>query len=195
MFRLMNLRMRILSSPPPSFVAAAVVGVVEGRRGAHITLHLPSLVDESSLQSSNGKNSKYDFLCQDLLGIYDLGCVLLCVILLFCSASCGLYESAIRVSITNTYSITRSIHMLIKSVSCYSSTSFCNLAKKIWFANLCFQINKVIISIIKFNGNKFKISGKRSPAFVFGLVKPYFRYQPKPTTTCFSCGGWNYRYM
>ena len=61
-------------------------------------------------------------------------------------------------------------------------------------ANLCFQIDKVIISIIKFN-----ISGKRSPTFVFGLVQPYFRYQPKTTTTttttCFSCGGWNYRYM
>ena len=78
MFRLMKLRMRILSSPPPSFVAAA----------PHITLHLPSLVDESSLPSSNGKISKYDFLCQDLLGIYDLSCVLLllCVIIvvLFC---------------------------------------------------------------------------------------------------------------
>ena len=88
MFRLMKLRMRILSSPPPSLAAAAAVGVVEVRRGAHITLHLPSLVDESSLTSSNGKISKYDFLCQDLLGIYDLSCVLLllCVIMLFCSA-------------------------------------------------------------------------------------------------------------
>ena len=78
MFRLMNLRMRILSSPPPTFVAAA----------PHITLRLPSLVDESSLPSYNGKISKYDFLCQDLLGIYDLSCVLLllCVIIvvLFC---------------------------------------------------------------------------------------------------------------
>ena len=87
MFRLMNLRMRILSSFATA-AAAAAVGVVEGRRGAHITLHLPSLVDESSLPSSNGKISKYDFLCQDLLGIYDLSCVLLllCVIIvvLFC---------------------------------------------------------------------------------------------------------------
>jgi len=103
----------------------------------------------------------------------------------------------IRGLINKSYSITSSIMMLIKSVSCYRYTAFCNLAKKIWFANLCFQNDKVIISIIKFNGYKFNISGKRSPAFVFGLVQPYFWYQPKPTTTttCFSCGGWNYRYM
>ena len=50
MFRLMNLRMRILSSPPPS-PAAAAVGIVAGRRGAHITLHLPSLVDSRPCQA------------------------------------------------------------------------------------------------------------------------------------------------
>jgi len=79
MFRLMNLRMRILSSFATA-AAAAAVGVVEGRRGAQITLRLPSLVDESS---SNGKISKYDFLCQDLFGIYDL--VAFCFALYCCS--------------------------------------------------------------------------------------------------------------
>ena len=88
MFRLMNLRMRILLSPPPSLAAAAAAVAVEGRRGAHIALRLPSLVDESSLPSYNGNISKYYFICQNLLGIYDLSCVLflLCVIIvvLFC---------------------------------------------------------------------------------------------------------------
>jgi len=40
-------------------------------------------------------------------------------------------QSTIRGSITNTYSIAKkNINMLIKSESCYSYTSFCNLAKK-----------------------------------------------------------------
>ena len=82
LFCVMNLRMRILS-PPPSLAAAAVIGVVEGRRGADITLRLPSLVAESSLLSPNGKISKYDnILCHDF-GIYNQ-CMMRYMLRFFC---------------------------------------------------------------------------------------------------------------
>jgi len=99
LFCVMNLRMRILS-PPPS-LAAAVVGVVEGRRGAHITLRLPSLVAESSLLSPNGKVSKYDNILCHNFGICNqcMICVaflllffLLLLLLLFLSVSCEYFN-------------------------------------------------------------------------------------------------------
>ena len=90
MFRLMNMRMRILSPPPPpppptslasaaaaAAAAAAAVGVFEGRRGDHITLRLPTSVDESSLSSPNGKILKHDFLG------HRIQCMI-CVAFLFC---------------------------------------------------------------------------------------------------------------